>query len=190
MLLMQERPWLRHGAVATVNTKGCGSKQSCLCSLGRCWKWLMCPLAPVWALGGRGGGAQTPRRTKRPPGPAEMVTDPYCVSFGPRQWIFYWFRLQRLALSGWWACMQFVRCFRSWMVWWTGAWYLQLHVLNPEGLILLPAFSALLCQVCHSEQVSFERSFLFNRCKKIYICIYRSLYFVKKKHPFKLNLII
>lgn len=52
ILLMQEGPWLRHGAVAIVNTKGCGSKQSCLCSLGRCWRWLMCPLAPVWALGG------------------------------------------------------------------------------------------------------------------------------------------
>lgn len=64
-LLMQEEPQLRHGAVAIVNTKCCGSKQDCLCSLDCCWRWLMCPLDPVWVSGG-GVPARHYARQKKP----------------------------------------------------------------------------------------------------------------------------
>lgn len=49
---VQEGPRLRRGAAAIANAIGCGGKQSCLCSLGCCRRWLMGPLAPVRALGG------------------------------------------------------------------------------------------------------------------------------------------
>lgn len=49
---VQEGPRFRGGAVAIANAIGCGGKQSCLCELGCCLRWLMCPLAPVGALGG------------------------------------------------------------------------------------------------------------------------------------------
>lgn len=118
MLLMQEGPWLRHGAVAIVNTKGCGGKQSCLCSLGRCWRWLMCPLAPVWALGGGvaalglHAGQKDPwacreRSLTHIVSPSGLASG-YFTDAGYRDWL----------CQSWWACMQMDRCCRSWMVWW------------------------------------------------------------------------
>lgn len=58
----------RHGAAATVNTKGCAGKQNCLCLLGRYWRWLMFPLVPPWAEGGGGAVAAAACGTKKTPG--------------------------------------------------------------------------------------------------------------------------
>lgn len=57
------------------------------------------PIRLCLGIGGRGGGAQAPCRTKRPLGLQRKVTDPYCVCFKPCQWLFLWLSLQRLALS-------------------------------------------------------------------------------------------
>lgn len=113
---MQEGPRLGHGAVATVNTKGCGSKQSCLCSLGRRWKWLMCPLAPVWAWGGGARGARVHRLCagqKDPLALQEWSLTHIVSPSGAASGYIPDSGSGSLASSGWWARVHVVRCFRS-----------------------------------------------------------------------------
>lgn len=99
MLLMQERPRLWQGAVAIVNTKGCGSKQPWFVFTLPLLEMTDVPISPGLGIRGRGGGTGAPCITKRPLGLQRKVTDPYCSSFRPSQWLFHWFRLQRLSLS-------------------------------------------------------------------------------------------
>lgn len=130
MLMMQGRPRLRHRAVAIVNTKGCGGKQSCLCSLGRCWRWLMCPLGPVWALGGGVAALRLHAGQKDPWAYRERSLTHIVSASSLASGYFSDSVYSSWLCQSWWARMRLVRCCRSGTERWDGGIYLLLQALN------------------------------------------------------------